>query len=379
MLLSKTSLLFRFTSLQAIITAKFNNKTAHIASMVRGQKSSKSTRLAPVKAVKHQPLRMPINRSYGFGDRNNNQSNNFSSNNSRTGGGGGYNPQQYNQQRLHQTQQNTQLQRQKSMGSSGASQPKDLREMLNSKKNQKIQQQGEVSKQSSADKQQQNVNQSRQAGPRAILGAAKPTAAAAKDFTNQTDSKKPTNSRPQQQSQTSQNALTKQTAAQQTEKQSMPPVGQKPQQRLNINQNTQQTAQPVAAQVPKTSSTQQPPSPQISSASLSNLASRLQLQQQQRHQQQQQQQLQAQELQKQQQQQQQLQAQQLQKQQQQKQQQQQQHPIISPQALTKADQSKNTSMVGLQNRLKVYHKPEYTNQVRGNHKKSFQNYTVKLK
>ncbi|KAI8119984.1 Tudor domain-containing protein 7 [Lucilia cuprina] len=163
-----------------IITAKYSKNSAHITSMVRGQKSSKSTRIAPVKAMK-QPSRMP-SRSNGFGDRNNN---NYTNN--RTTGSSSSTQQQrnYNNQPQNQTQS---LQRQKSMGSTSNNPPaKDLREMLNSKKNLKTnlqqskpnttaQQSPLASKviQPQQGKVQQQQQQKQSAGgPRPILGAAK--------------------------------------------------------------------------------------------------------------------------------------------------------------------------------------------------------------
>ncbi|XP_075170049.1 tudor domain-containing protein 7 tapas [Haematobia irritans] len=133
-----------------IISAKPSRKTAHIASMVRGQKTSKSSRIAPLKVVK-QPPRMLSNRTNGFGgDRNNNNNN---SNNNRS------------------INSHQQLQRQKSTGSN--SQNMDLRDRLNSIKNQKSQTNNEQSKINS--KNVQNEHKGQQTGPRPILGASKPS------------------------------------------------------------------------------------------------------------------------------------------------------------------------------------------------------------
>uniref|UniRef100_T1PG85 Tudor domain protein n=1 Tax=Musca domestica TaxID=7370 RepID=T1PG85_MUSDO len=273
-----------------IITAKFNSKTAHIASMVRAQKPSKSTRIAPVKAMK-QPPRMPAHRSNGFagGDRNNNN-NNSNSNSSNYGNRNSGN----SNQSAHQ-----QLQRQKSQGansnsisssSNSNSQPIDLRDMLNSKKNQRIQTQHSANEQNkSQQKNSQNDNQSPQtaAGPRPILGASKPSV--------QTDNKKSMSSSSTSSSSSMQSQKT--TSSNKPQTTPVQQVGQKPQHRLNVNQNNQQ--QPAQVQAPMARPQKTPAQQQNTPIYLpsNNLTARLQQQQQQQtliHQQHQQQQIKAQ-------------------------------------------------------------------------------------
>ncbi|XP_061390979.1 tudor domain-containing protein 7B [Musca vetustissima] len=267
-----------------IITAKFNSKTAHIASMVRAQKPSKSTRIAPVKAMK-QPPRMPAHRSNGFtaagGDRNNNSNNNYNNRNSSSS-----------------NQSHQQLQRQKSQGASNnsnsnnSSQPMDLRDMLNSKKNIRIQTQQSSSNEQnkSQQKNSQNDKQSPQGatgGPRPILGASKPSGQTEnkKNLSSSSSSSSSTNNPAQSQKPTGGKPQTTAPGQQ---------VGQKPQQRLNVvNQNIQQQQPQVQAAAPKPQKppTQQPNTPIYMPTN--NLAARLQQQQQQQaliHQQHQQQQ-----------------------------------------------------------------------------------------
>ncbi|GBP01982.1 Tudor domain-containing protein 7 [Eumeta japonica] len=186
--------------------------------MVKGAKSSKSFRIAPVKAVK-PPARMPI-RSYGFGDRNNNT-------NSNRSGSAAAQQKNFNNQTQHQQPA---LHRQKSVGSGSStgsnSQPKDLREMLESKKNLKtnLQTKSTTAQQSAlaskviqtqqTGKVQQRLNdQQQQAIYRPILECFQTAAAAT---TNQRVSKN---------------------AEEAT-------VSTKPQQRLNVTQNNMQQQQP---------------------------------------------------------------------------------------------------------------------------------------
>lgn len=251
--------------------------------MVRAQKPSKSTRIAPVKAMK-QPPRMPAHRSNGFagGDRNNNN-NNSNSNSSNYGNRNSGN----SNQSAHQ-----QLQRQKSQGansnsisSSSNSQPIDLRDMLNSKKNQRIQTQHSANEQNkSQQKNSQNDNQSPQtaAGPRPILGASKPSV--------QTDNKKSMSSSSTSSSSSMQSQKT--TSSNKPQTTPVQQVGQKPQHRLNVNQNNQQQSAQVQAPMarPQKTPAQQQNTPIYLPSN--NLTARLQQQQQQQtliHQQHQQQ------------------------------------------------------------------------------------------
>ncbi|XP_073844364.1 tudor domain-containing protein 7 tapas isoform X3 [Musca autumnalis] len=257
--------------------------------MVRAQKPSKTSRIAPVKAMK-QPPRMPAHRSNGFGfggDRNNNNSSNNYSHNR--------NSSISNQSSSHQ-----QLQRQKSQGASAAaasassknsSQSMDLRDMLNSKKNLRIQTQLSANSEQNktTQKNSQNDNKSPQtaaaAGPRPILGASKPSGQTENKKSVTSNSSSSTNNATQPKTGNKPQATPAQTA-----------VGQKPQQRLNIIQNTQQQQQPPQQPQLQASKSQKTPIQQQNQPIYlpsNNLAARLQQQQQQQaliHQQHQQQQ-----------------------------------------------------------------------------------------
>uniref|UniRef100_A0A1I8Q3T5 HTH OST-type domain-containing protein n=1 Tax=Stomoxys calcitrans TaxID=35570 RepID=A0A1I8Q3T5_STOCA len=328
-----------------IIAAKPSVKTAHITSMVRGQKASKSTRIAPVKAVK-QPPRMLSNRTNGFGfgsgagDRNNNSSNNFNSYNNRSN----------NTPTAHQhQQQQQQLQRQRSMGSN--SQQMDLRDMLNSKKNQRIQQpqyqtNSEQSKLQSRIVQNENqAQQQQQSGPRAILGAAKPSGP--KEVQNQAADMeiKNRNTPPKAQQPLSQNSTA--TTTTNTTRRTLQVVIDSTNQKPNINQSNHQQQQSQAA--PMARSTKPlvvyQPNATANHHPTSNLASRLQQNQQPT----------------------------LPQPQQQAQHKQQQQPVNAHQVVQPGDAMKSGT-TGIQSRLKVV-APEFTpNQ----HKPSFQHYNPKL-
>lgn len=247
--------------------------------MVRGQKSGKTARIASVKAMK-LPSRMP-SRANGFGDRNNN---NYT--NSRSAGGSSTTqPKQFNNQSQLQQQNHTQsLQRQKSIGStssgSNITQAKDLREMLNSKKNLKTnlqqvnmqqktttatttstakhsalaskvvqpQQHGKV--QQRLNDQQQQQNQS--VGPRPILGASKQSQQNT-ESQNSADGKKSEVKSQQQKEKlnsSESNKVDKSTTS------SMESKVLKPQQRLNAIQNNFQQQQQI-----KTVAVQAQPTP----------------------------------------------------------------------------------------------------------------------
>uniref|UniRef100_A0A1A9UVJ1 HTH OST-type domain-containing protein n=1 Tax=Glossina austeni TaxID=7395 RepID=A0A1A9UVJ1_GLOAU len=109
-----------------VVTAKYNEKSAHIAALVRGQKTARPSRVAAVKSMR-RPNRYV---SYtggtvvgGFGDRNNNSSHHIN---------------QYNQHSNTPSRKssNHSMQNTKSIGAiyNASNQSKDLRERLNSKR-----------------------------------------------------------------------------------------------------------------------------------------------------------------------------------------------------------------------------------------------------
>lgn len=148
--------------MQTVVTAKYNDKSAHIAALVRAQKTAKPSRVAAVKSMR-QPNRYV---SYiggtvggGYGDRNNNSSHHIN---------------QYNQHSNTPSRKssNHPIQNSKSIGHTtynASNQSKDLRERLNSKR------QAQVSP-LKAQQTEKRLEESKLHAFRPILGAAtKPT------------------------------------------------------------------------------------------------------------------------------------------------------------------------------------------------------------